>query len=105
MEFCGDWTARHDRTKSPPTLRIAGKCCFLTAGWTAKLQRHEPQGFNPTILMLDLVVANGSMSAQVLTEVDVTWAEETDFHYEQVDVHVVGDGPAQGILLDVTEVG
>lgn len=87
-----------------PTLYVIGKCCFPTAGWKVALQRREPQGFNPAILMLDLVVTPPEeFAAQVLTELDVSWTEETDKQYSQVSVEVMG-ATADGKVLDVEQV-
>lgn len=105
MELCGEWKAWHDwMPGGPPTLHVVGKCCFPTAGWTVALQRREAQGFNSTILMLDLVVTRpAGLVAQVLTELDVSWIEETDTHYDQVSVEVIG-AAAEGKIIDVEEV-
>ncbi|UXA04441.1 hypothetical protein KXD96_15555 [Mycobacterium sp. SMC-2] len=105
MELCGQWKAWHDRMPGgAPTLHVTGKCCFPTAGWKAALQRREPQGFNPTILMLELVVTRPEApTAQVLTELDISWIEETDTRYAQVSVEVVG-ATAEGKVIDVEQV-
>jgi len=104
FELCGEWTAQHDLMPGkPPTLNVSGKCCFPTTGWGATLQRHEPQGINPSVLILDLVVTQHSIGAPTLTELDVDWTEETTSAYDQVDIHVIG-AAAQGKLIDVQEV-
>ena len=106
FELCGEWTAQHDfMLGKPPTLHVSGKCCFPTTGWEATLQRHQPQGINPWILILDLVVTHHPLTgAPALTELDVDWTEETASPYSQVDIHVIG-AAAQGKLIDVEEVG
>lgn len=105
MELCGEWKAWHDRMPcGPPTLHVTGKCSVPTEGWKAALQQHEPQGLNPTILMLDLVVTcPEGFVAQILTELDVSWIEKTDMRYDQVSVDVVG-ATAESKLIDVEEV-
>lgn len=75
---CGDWSAFLDlQPPGPPILRVRGSCTFATAGYTATLNRHEPQGFNPRDLLLDLTVTGPSgPAAQVITEVEVRYQEE-----------------------------
>jgi len=105
MELCGEWTATHDRMPGrTPTLRVDGCCCFNEDGWQAELRDHEPQGINPRIMMIDLVVTppDGSVP-EVLTEVPVQWEQETGSEYDQVHVVVVG-GEAPDKMIDVLDV-
>lgn len=103
MELCGEWDAWRDiQPPGPTTLHIKGTCCFPTAGWAVEVKRHEPQGINPYILMLDVVASQGgSVAPQVLTEVAVTWSEVTDFPYEQVQI-LAED--TEGKVLDIHDV-
>ena len=90
MELCDDWKAWHDRMPGkPPVLHVTGKCCSPTGGWSVALQRHEPHGINPGVLILDLVVTEGPVGTDAPAELDVDWKEETDFGYEQVVVRPV----------------
>ena len=51
-----DWTAYIDRAPGvPPVLRVHGICEMPSAGYSLALQPLVPQGFNPTILILQLV--------------------------------------------------
>lgn len=76
---CGDWSAFLDiQPPGPPVLRVRAICTFGTAGYTATLERREPQGFNPRDLLLDLTVtAPTGPVAQVISEVEVRYEEET----------------------------
>jgi hypothetical protein len=72
---CSDWRAWHTRTPKP-TLHVSGKCQFPTAGFKVELRRHEPQGINPQILLLDKVVrAPSGPVAQVVTVERVKYSE------------------------------
>ncbi|MDQ3973128.1 MAG: hypothetical protein M3276_02105 [Actinomycetota bacterium] len=83
---CGRWYASLDRQPpGVPVLRVTGSCRFPTAGYVAGLRRHEPQGTNPRQLLLDLVVhAPDTPSAQVLSEVEVRYEEETEAGFDSV---------------------
>lgn len=103
MDFCGEWTAFHDRMPGKdPTLRVNGTCCFTTSGWSAELRDHDgPQGINPRILMVDLVVtAPTEVVATVLTEEPARWEQVTAADYDQVHILVTGDAEGSK-LIDV----
>ena len=53
--------------------------------------------------MLDLVVSEGLIGTDAPEELDVAWAEETDSHYDQVDVRPIG-AAAEGKLIDLKEI-
>jgi hypothetical protein len=85
---CGEFEAWHDRMPGkPPTLHVTGEVTFPTGGYTAMLQKHEPQGINPQDLLLDLVVTEptGQVPPVVTTE-PVEYVEETDFDYTTASV-------------------
>jgi hypothetical protein len=57
-----------------------------------ELQRTQPQGINPKDLLLDKIVHPPTgLVAQVVTDVEVTYSEETTFEYETVTI--LPDGP------------
>jgi hypothetical protein len=91
--FCHDWTAIHDhQPPGPSVLRVNGTCTFPTAGFSVELVRREPQGINPRDLLLDKIVQPPSGPvAEVVTDVDVEYAEETEFDYQTVTI--LPDGP------------
>jgi hypothetical protein len=90
MKFCGEWEAWHNRMPGvTPKLRVSGKFCFNEGGWSAALKPTEPQGINPRMLMLDLIVVEDDpVHTEALTEVDVEWSVETDHEYDEVFVQV-----------------
>jgi hypothetical protein len=91
---CGEWSAWHNlEPGSPPTLIVVGQCTFPTAGYKVELRRHEPQGFNPKDLLLDLIVHEPTGPVpQVITTVEARYEEETDFEYDSVTI--LPEGPS-----------
>src|SRR5690606_1396719 len=52
-----NWMALHDlQSASAATLRVTGVCIMPTPGYTLTLERAEPQGVNPAILLLHLTI-------------------------------------------------
>jgi hypothetical protein len=88
LGVCRDWLAIHDhQPPGPSVLRVTGTCQFRTSGYTVELRRHEPQGINPSDLLLDRVVhAPTGAVEEVLTDVEVSYSEETDFDYQTVTI-------------------
>lgn len=61
-----------------PLLQVRGTCTFPTAGYEVELRRHRPQSCNPDLLLLEKVVTPPSgPAAEVITEVEVIYAERT----------------------------
>jgi len=91
---CHDWTAIHDhQPPGPSVLLVSGSCRFPTAGYSVELRPHEPQGISADDLLLDRIVhAPTGAVAQVVTEVEVSYREETDFAYKTVTI--LPDGPS-----------
>ena len=91
---CHDWQAIHDFMPGHPAkLTVTGTCTFPTAGFEVTLVRTSPQGINPRILLLDkIVIPPSGPAADVVTDVEVRYEEETDFEYESVTI--VPDGPS-----------
>lgn len=90
---CDEWTAYLDlQPPGPALLRVRGVCTFPTAGYTASLERHRPQGFNPRDLLLDLTITEPSGPvAQVVTEAEARFEEEA--RRDQYDtVTILPDG-------------
>ena len=85
-----DWDAEaiHDwMPGKTPKLSLNGTCHFRTDGYKVELRRHEPQGFFPLDLLLDLVVTPPQDSAaDVLDDVPVRYEEETDVRYTSVTI-------------------
>lgn len=90
---CFNWEATHNfmpGTQSP-TLHVTGKCTFPTDGYSVRLERAEPQGINPAVLLLDRVVTPpAGAAAPVMTEELVNYSEETSFTYTGVMIQPSG---------------
>lgn len=91
---CHDWTAFHDHMPpGPSVMRVQGTCRFNTSGYVVELRRHEPQGINPYDLLLDrIVIPPDGPVAEVETEDEVRYSEETEFNYQTVTI--LPDGPS-----------
>lgn len=75
---------------SPHSLHVKGQIQFPSGGWTFKVLKTYPQGFNPAILLLDVKVtepaenATGNIATNLLT-----FDEEPAAHeYTQVEVRL-----------------
>lgn len=96
---CGDWYAYHDfMPGSPPTLRVGATCTAPTNGYFFALVREEPQGTNPSDLLLRLVVEEPTVANKVVTHYYPQFVEDTDFHYDTASI--VPDGPS-GIEIQI----
>ena len=72
---------------SEPTLHVTGDVTVPTAGYSAKLSPHTPQGINPQIYLLDLTInapAPDQVVPQVVTTIKVQYEEKTQASYTQV---------------------
>lgn len=74
---CGQWSASLTTFGIvAPWLTVRGVCTFPTAGYSVELRPHRPQSGDPCVLLLDRVVTPPSgIAAQVITDVEVTYAE------------------------------
>jgi len=85
---CGDWSATlFFDPDGPDKLEVNGQCTFPTPGYKVHLQRKEPQGINPKILLLEKNVTppTGIEPQQVVT-VPVCYVEHTTVRYDEVDI-------------------
>jgi hypothetical protein len=98
---CREWEAWHDRMPGvQPTLHVRGWCTFPSDGYDVHLERHEPQGVNPRDLLLDLVVRKPKdPAAQVVTDEEVRYEEQTDSVYEAVTI--LPEGPTVKVAVVV----
>jgi hypothetical protein len=94
----GNWHAWHDwMPGKPPTLHVSGTVLTPCAGYTVTLKPAAPQGINPAIYMLDLIVTPPRQaSGDVLTPVDVHYQEITSFQY--TEVFILPDGVAVPVI-------
>ncbi|MEA2554161.1 MAG: hypothetical protein QOJ65_2337 [Fimbriimonadaceae bacterium] len=97
---CHDWTAIHDfMPPGPSRLRVDGVCDMPTPGYTIKLEKANPQGINPKILLLNKTeIAPGGIRPDVITPTPAHYEEETEFPYAQVNIQ------PDGTTIDVQDV-
>jgi len=89
-DTCRDWSAFHgSRPPAPKTLRVTGTCTFGTTGFRVELERAEPQGINPKILLLNKTVIkppDGAITAPKIAHVEARYEEVTDVEYDSVTI-------------------
>jgi hypothetical protein len=96
---CRDWAAWHDRQPGgEPTLHVNGTCP-LPPGDEAILKRHEPQGINPSNLLLDLEVIRAGSVGDGTQDVPVRYEEVTEFEYRTVTI--LPSGPTIAVEIVV----
>ena len=91
---CRDWRAIHNlEPPGPASLVVSGVCTTRSGVHRIELEPQVPQGINPRDLLLRLVRSEpGGPSTGALTDIEVRYAEETDFPYESATI--VPDGPS-----------
>jgi hypothetical protein len=69
-------------------IAVTGEVAFSGTGTTDSLVLHEPQGTNPTILLLDLKVTNsGGIQGHIAGWHTVSYEQKTSGHqYQEVDI-------------------
>lgn len=87
---CRDWSAFHgSRPPAPKTLRVTGTCTFPTTGYRVELDRAEPQGINPKILLLNKTVIkppDDAVTGPGTSHVEASYEEVTDVEYDSVTI-------------------
>jgi hypothetical protein len=69
----------------PPRLTVRGECTFPTPGFKVTIKRKQPQGINPTILILEKTVVNPTgLEPQIVTTMSVEYEEKTDQHFLEI---------------------
>ena len=85
-----NWKAWHDfMPGSAPTLHVAVEVTVPTSGYTAKLEPAMPQGINPSIYLLNLVVISpepGEIVLPTFTDLPVNYSEDTSNPYTSVQI-------------------
>lgn len=74
---------------SGPTLHVTGEVTVPTGGYTAKLSPQIPQGINPQIYLLNLIVTPPSpdqVVTQAFTTIKVKYEEKTKTNYTKVTI-------------------
>lgn len=88
------WLAWIDKMPPPPdTLHVRGKVTVPNPGVDVFLYQRIPQGFNPAILQLSLVlVQRPGIWPQVVVSKPVSYSEVgRDLHYTQVEIFAGND--------------
>jgi hypothetical protein len=98
-----EWKAWRDRIPpDPATLHVSGKHTFPTAGYSAELKPASPQGINPKIYILDMMIHKPvDPVIQVPEEVNIEYNEKTDVIYEQVCIRI---SSTEQVCVSVEEV-
>jgi len=100
-----DFSALHrHEPRGHATLRVTGICTVSVADSKVELRRAEPQGINPTDLLLERVIVSrrpavGSEAPGKLplgVDVPVRYEEQTDVEYRTVTI--LPDGPTLKVL-------
>ena len=87
---CRDWTVSKLRDVRGPQL-VVSAVCAVRGGERLELRRHDPQGFNPADLLLELVVQRSPFpDGPASNEVRVSHVEP-DAGYKTVTI--LPDGP------------
>lgn len=86
------WSAILDMMPpNPGRLTVSGSCTCPTGGYKAVLKKADPQGINPSILILELetVAPTGTVN-QMVTTYDVSYVEAGSPEYAQVEIRPCG---------------
>jgi hypothetical protein len=83
-----DWKAWQNlQPVGKPKLIVTGQVETSNSNQTPKLSRHEPQGINPKILLLDLTITTSGIGNTVMGWRDVRYEESiTKDQFSEVDV-------------------
>jgi hypothetical protein len=81
-------------------LHVGAACIASTNGYHFSLVRQEPQGINPTDLLLRLVVEESEIANEVITTYEVHYREDTDTRYDTVSI--LPDGPS-GLEIQIVQ--
>jgi hypothetical protein len=87
-KFCSNWKAWQNRMPmAMPTINVVGTCTFPTPGYKAKLVKAVPQGFNPAILLLRLMITKSSGPIiQPTKKVEVRYTAKTGALFTHVTI-------------------
>jgi hypothetical protein len=94
---CGSkWSATLNKQPiEKPRLHVEGQADCRVGSSRPHLKKHQPQGINPRILLLDLLwheqESGGSVHAGAITVNDVTYDENPSPDYDEVVIVNCGD--------------
>jgi hypothetical protein len=89
-----NWEAWEDRTPGPQgsTLHVTGSVETSNSNQKAQLTEAEPQGFNPTILILNLSLASSGSGSTVMGWKEARFAKTIKVgQYSNVEIRSDGD--------------
>jgi hypothetical protein len=89
---CHDWTVERVRAVGGGPHLLVGAVCGVRTGERLQLRRHNPQGINPAILVLELVVQRGPFPDGPATREERILDVEPDAGYTTVTI--LPDGPS-----------
>lgn len=89
-----DWSAwENHQPPGPVTFHVKGTVVVRATNYTAKLERAAPQGINPNILLLNLVVTeSGPIGGSNITNLDVQYSEAAYAAGAYSQVTILRDG-------------
>lgn len=100
-----DWKATINKMPPPPdVLHVRGQVEVPNPGVDVSLNRREPQGINPTILLLDLVlVQQPGQWPQVVVKKLATYEEKgRDLPFVTVEIHAEGQ-PVISVPVEIVQ--
>jgi hypothetical protein len=89
---CHDWTVERVRAVGGGPHLLVGAVCAVRPGERLQLRRHNPQGINPAILLLELVVQRSPFPDGPATREERIIDVEPDAGYTTVTI--LPDGPS-----------
>jgi hypothetical protein len=89
---CHDWTVERVRAVGGGPHLLVGAVCAVGPGERLQLRRHNPQGINPAILLLELVVQRSPYPDGPATHEERIIDVEPDAGYTTVTI--LPDGPS-----------
>jgi hypothetical protein len=97
------FSAYRNREENPPALYVHGSVIVYTEGTTVTLSKADPQGFNPTILLLNLTIqAKPGPMKGVLRPVLFDIRGPEVLTYRQVQIH---SNNGTDVTIDIDEPG
>ena len=104
-----DWKAwENHQPPGPATLHVFGTVSTRATNYSVTLERMVPQGFNPRILLLRLIVTQlGAVGGDAITPHEVTYEETVHDGFEPGDydsIAIVRPEGAGGAQIDDIEI-
>lgn len=100
-----DWSAWEDhQPPGPVSFHVKGTVVVIATNYRATLEKTVPQGTNPKILLLDLVVEEtGDVGGDAITDIPAVYSEAkyTAGTYEEVTILRKGNGGAHIPRVDI----